>query len=154
MEDVKKKEKVVFANGVFDILHPGHIDVLKFAKSLGDRLIVAINSDSSVKETKGPDRPINSEGDRRVALLALGFIDEVVIFDEPTTREIIRKIRPDIVVKGGEWSAEEVRKIDQVPEDIEIVMCPLTMKSPGIKYSTTEIIREGNIHTNQEDGKH
>src|SRR3989344_6573997 len=116
---------VVFTNGVFDILHAGHIRALKFAKSLGDKLIVGINSDKTVKMLKGKDRPINSQEDRKLLLESLRFVDEVVIFDELRTGEIVRKIKPDIVVKGGEgYTPEEVRKIDGLPEEVEIKFCP------------------------------
>ena len=89
---------VVFTNGVFDILHAGHIRALKFAKSLGDKLIVGINSDKTVKMLKGKDRPINSQEDRKLLLESLRFVDEVVIFDELRTGEIVRKIKPHILI--------------------------------------------------------
>src|SRR3989338_22394 len=101
---------VVFTNGCFDILHAGHIKVLKFAKSLGDKLIVGINSDRVVKMLKGKDRPINSQQDRKLLLESLRFVDEVVIFDELRTGDVVRKIKPDIVVKGEEgYTAKELR---------------------------------------------
>jgi len=129
---------VVFTNGVFDILHAGHIRALKFAKSLGDKLIVGINSDKTVKMLKGKDRPINSQEDRKLLLESLRFVDEVVIFDELRTGEIVRKIKPDIVVKGGEgYTPEEVRKIDGLPEEVEIKFCPHLGD-----YSTTNIIKK------------
>lgn len=135
-----KKEKVVFTNGVFDILHVGHMRVLKFAKSLGDKLIVGINSDKTVKMLKGEDRPINNQEDRKALLESLRFVDEVVIFDEVRTGDIVRKIKPDIVVKGEEgYTSEEVRKIDGLPQGVEIRFCPHLGD-----YSTTNIINKIN----------
>lgn len=100
--------KVVFTNGCFDILHRGHLDLLKFAKSLGDKLIVAINSDSSVSNLKGPSRPINCCEDRKLMLESIRHVDEVVVFEENTPYEIIRRLSPDIIVKGGDYAIEDV----------------------------------------------
>ncbi|MDO8591215.1 MAG: adenylyltransferase/cytidyltransferase family protein [bacterium] len=137
------KRKIVFANGVFDIVHKGHIDLLKFAKSLGEKLVVAVNSDRSTKALKGPGRPINNERDRKAFLEMLGLADEVVIFDELNTEKIILKIQPDIVVKGNEWPMEELRKKDNIPTHIEIVLAPLTINpEDSKKYSTTDIIKK------------
>ena len=99
---------IVFTNGCFDILHPGHIDLLERAKALGTKLIVGINSDRSVKSIKGAERPFISEQERKAILLGLKSVDEVVIFDELTPEKIIRKINPDILVKGGDWSENEI----------------------------------------------
>ena len=100
---------VVFTNGVFDILHPGHVRYLQAARALGDRLIVGINSDRSVRTLgKAPDRPINSESERAEVLRALACVDEVVIFDEPDPHEIISRIQPDILVKGADWGENEI----------------------------------------------
>ena len=138
MSKKKKKAKVVFTNGCFDILHPGHIAVLEFAKSLGDKLVVGINSDRAIKLLKGQDRPINSESDRKRVLESLRFVDQVVIFDDVRTYDIIRKIKPDILVKGEEgFTPEEVRERDQVPPEIEIRLCPYL---DG--YSTTNSINK------------
>ena len=98
--------KVVWTNGVFDILHIGHLKLLRHAHSLGDRLIVGINSDASVKRLKGDLRPINNQETRKQLLLELGFIDEVLIFDEDTPLEIIEKVQPDLIVKGGDYTVE------------------------------------------------
>ena len=135
------KEKIVFTNGVFDLLHPGHIDLLKFAKSLGGRLIVGINSDRAVKILKGPDRPINNETARKTILENLGFVDQVVIFDDTKTERLVRELSPHILVKGAEWTAEEVRKRDRVPAHIEIKVFPLLMETSSAKYSTTTLIQ-------------
>lgn len=132
-----KARKVVFTNGVFDILHPGHIQVLKFAKSLGEKLVVGINSDRAVKILKGNDRPVNTETARKALLESLGFIDEVVIFDDTKTTDIIQQIKPDIVAKGGEWTADEVRQRDSIPPEIDVKVCSLL---PG--FSTTNLIKK------------
>ncbi len=139
----KPKEKIVFANGVFDIVHKGHIDLLKFAKSLGSKLVVGLNSDRSTKTLKGPERPVNNERDRKAFLEMLGFVDEVIIFDELITEKIISRVNPDIVVKGGEWGVEELRRKDGIPDHIEIVFAPLTINPENSrKYSTTDIIKK------------
>jgi D-glycero-beta-D-manno-heptose 1-phosphate adenylyltransferase len=100
---------VVFTNGVFDILHPGHIRYLRDARALGDLLIVGVNSDRSVKAlAKAPDRPINSENERAEVLAALASVDAVVIFDEDTPHEIISALQPDILVKGADWGENAI----------------------------------------------
>ncbi|CAN5615708.1 hypothetical protein BH18ACI3_BH18ACI3_16900 [soil metagenome] len=99
---------VVFTNGCFDLLHPGHIDLLKRAKSLGTRLVVGINSDASVRKIKGPDRPFTSEKERAEILSAISVVDEVVVFDEQTPERLIMEIKPDVLVKGGDWKPEEI----------------------------------------------
>lgn len=133
----KKGKKTIFTNGVFDILHPGHLCVLKFAKSLGDKLIVGINSDRAAKILKGEDRPINNQDIRKTDLESLDFVDEVIIFDDTKTIDIIQQVKPDVVVKGGEWSAEEVRQRDQIPSEIEVKVCPLLAG-----FSTTNLIKK------------
>src|SRR6188474_1865736 len=100
---------IVFTNGVFDILHPGHIRYLRDARALGDLLIVGVNSDRSVKAlAKAPDRPINSENERAEVLAALASVDAVVIFDEDTPHEIISALQPDILVKGADWGENAI----------------------------------------------
>jgi D-beta-D-heptose 7-phosphate kinase/D-beta-D-heptose 1-phosphate adenosyltransferase len=99
---------VVFTNGVFDLLHPGHIRYLKEARALGDVLIVAINSDRSVRANKGPERPINPERERAEVLQALGCVDAVTIFDEQTPHAIVTRIQPDVLVKGADWGADAI----------------------------------------------
>lgn len=135
-----RKEKVVFANGIFDLLHTGHINLLRFAKSLGGRLVVGINSDRVTKELKGPDRPINNEADRKAVLETLDCVDEVLIFDQTSPESLIRELHPDIVVKGAEWTSDEVRRRDNVPEDIEVKVFPLVMEGSGSKYSTSTLV--------------
>jgi len=99
---------VVFTNGVFDLLHPGHVRYLAAARALGDVLIVGVNSDRSVRSNKGPDRPITPETERSEILAALSSVDAVVVFDEDTPHEIIAAIQPDILVKGADWAADAI----------------------------------------------
>lgn len=100
--------KVVFTNGCFDLLHPGHVRYLQQAKALGDALIVGLNSDRSVRELKGPNRPILNEAERAEVISALGCVDYVTVFDDPTPREIIATLLPDILVKGGDWGVDQI----------------------------------------------
>ncbi len=100
--------KVVFTNGCFDILHFGHVAYLQEAASLGDRLIVGLNSDASVKRLKGENRPINSQSERKAVLEALSCVSEVLIFDEDTPLELIKSVKPDVLVKGGDWLPEQI----------------------------------------------
>lgn len=99
---------IVFTNGCFDILHPGHVDLLSKARALGTRLIVGLNSDRSVQRIKGPKRPVQDQESRRTMLLALEAVDEVEIFDELTPEALIESIRPDVLVKGGDWKIDEI----------------------------------------------
>ena len=102
------EDSIVFTNGVFDILHIGHLKLLSHAKTLGNRLVVGINSDSSVKRLKGDLRPINDQHTRKESLLMLGFVDEVIVFEEDTPLEAITKLEPSIIVKGGDYTVETV----------------------------------------------
>src|SRR6478735_7408453 len=99
---------VVFTNGVFDILHPGHVRYLQAARAEGDALIVGINSDRSVRANKGPDRPVNTEAERAEVVAALASVDAVVIFDEDTPHRIITCLQPDVLVKGADWPADQI----------------------------------------------
>ena len=99
---------VVFTNGVFDLLHPGHLDVLTAARSEGDALVVGVNSDASVRRLKGPTRPVQGEADRALMLAALECVDAVVIFDEDTPLELVREMEPDVIVKGGDYRPDAV----------------------------------------------
>jgi D-beta-D-heptose 7-phosphate kinase/D-beta-D-heptose 1-phosphate adenosyltransferase len=99
---------VVFTNGVFDLLHPGHIRYLRDARALGDALIVAVNSDRSVRAIKGPGRPVNPEHERAEVLLGLQSVDAVVIFDEDTPHAIVSRIQPDVLVKGADWGPDNI----------------------------------------------
>jgi rfaE bifunctional protein nucleotidyltransferase chain/domain len=132
------KGRAVFTNGVFDLLHPGHVDVLHAAREQGDALIVGVNSDASVRRLKGPSRPVRSEGERALVLAALSSVDVVVVFDEDTPLELIRALEPDVLVKGGDYSestvvgAEDVRR-----RGGNVVIVALT---PG--QSTTAIVEK------------
>lgn len=105
---------IVFTNGCFDIIHPGHVDLLRRARELGSKLIVGINSDASVAKIKGLGRPLQDQESRRAVLLGLGSVDEVVIFDEQTPERLIHEIRPDVLVKGGDWQPNEIIGADFV----------------------------------------
>jgi D-sedoheptulose 7-phosphate isomerase len=110
-------EKIVFTNGCFDIIHPGHIDLLERAGKLGTKLIVGINSDESVKAIKGADRPFLSQTERKTILEGLKAVDEVRIFDENTPENLIKEIKPDVLVKGGDWKIEEIIGADFVMQN-------------------------------------
>lgn len=128
---------VVFTNGVFDLLHPGHVRYLAEARSMGDVLIVAMNSDQSVRGNKGPGRPLNPERERAEVLLALASVDAVVVFGEPTPHEVITCIQPDILVKGEDWGNDAIVGRDVVEaRGGKVARLPL---EPGL--STTELIR-------------
>jgi D-beta-D-heptose 7-phosphate kinase/D-beta-D-heptose 1-phosphate adenosyltransferase len=130
-------KRVVFTNGVFDILHPGHTRYLTDARALGDLLIVGLNSDRSARaQHKAPGRPINPEAERAEILAALASVDAVVVFDEDTPHEIITAIQPDILVKGADWAENEIVGRDIVEgRGGRVVRMPL---AEG--YSTTRII--------------
>jgi len=110
-------EPVILANGCFDVLHVGHIRYLHAAKQLGGRLVVAVNSDASVRTVKGPERPLMPEDERAEIVAALADVDAVVIFSEPDVRALIRELRPEVQVKGTDYS------VDSVPERDEVVAC-------------------------------
>lgn len=99
---------IVFTNGVFDLLHPGHVRYLREARRLGDALIVGVNSDQSVRASKGPDRPLTSEAERAEILMALECVDAVVIFDEDTPHDLILTLQPDVLVKGADWGENAI----------------------------------------------
>ncbi len=128
--------KIVFTNGCFDILHPGHIDLLERARKLGTRLLVGINSDESVRRIKGSGRPFMNEDDRRAVLMALRPVDDVIVFNEPTPERLIREIKPNVLVKGGDWKIDEIIGADFVRENGgEVLSLPLKND-----YSSTAII--------------
>lgn len=131
-----KDYKIIFTNGCFDILHRGHIDYLSKAADMGDLLVVGLNSDASVKKLgKGNNRPIQSENDRALVLSSLQFVDAVVIFDEPAPTELIKIIQPDVLVKGGDWTPEQVAGADIVKsKGGDVVILPYVYG-----YSTTAI---------------
>jgi rfaE bifunctional protein nucleotidyltransferase chain/domain len=104
----EQHRRVVLTNGCFDLLHPGHVHCLQQARALGEVLIVALNSDRSVRELKGPGRPILNEHERVEVISALGCVDYVTVFDALTPREIVATLLPDVLVKGGDWSVDEI----------------------------------------------
>lgn len=128
--------RVVFTNGVFDLLHPGHVRYLQEARALGDLLIIGLNADESVRRNKGPRRPINSQDDRAEVLAALSCVDAVVIFNEDTPADIISLVQPDILVKGADWPADQIVGRETVEDrGGRVVRVPV---EPG--YSTTAIV--------------
>lgn len=128
--------RLVFTNGVFDLLHPGHIDVLLGARRRGDVLVVGLNSDASVRRLKGPGRPVRSEAERSYVLAALAMVDCVVLFEQDTPLELILQLRPDVLVKGGDYTRDTIVGAAEVQcWGGEVAVIPLT---PG--QSTTSII--------------
>ena len=110
-------QKIVFTNGCFDVLHFGHVHYLLEAKKLGDILVVGLNSDDSVRRLKGPSRPINGEKERAFVLAALACVDYVVVFDEDTPKELIETVRPDVLVKGGDYTLDNIVGADFVTQN-------------------------------------
>lgn len=136
VERIDENKGLVFTNGVFDLLHQGHIELLKFAKTQGHKLIVAIDSDERVRELKGPDRPINNQKDRKKILESNIYVDEVLIFNSQDELEnFYRTLRPKITVRGAELSQEQIRKNDNIPENVQIVVFPIFEQ-----YSTTRTV--------------
>ena len=130
--------RVVFTNGVFDLLHPGHVDVLVGARRRGDALVVGLNSDASVRRLKGPARPVRSEADRAYVLAALEAVDAVTVFDEDTPLELVLALRPDVIVKGGDYAPETIVGAREVRGwGGEVVVIPLTLG-----HSTSAIIEK------------
>ncbi len=130
--------RVVFTNGVFDLLHPGHVDLLLGARRQGDALVVGINSDASVRRLKGPGRPVRSAAERAVVLAALAMVDAVVVFEQDTPLELIRALEPDVLVKGGDYTeATIVGAPDVRARGGDVVVVPLTAGQ-----STTAIIEK------------
>jgi rfaE bifunctional protein nucleotidyltransferase chain/domain len=130
--------RVVFTNGCFDLLHPGHVRCLAEARSLGDLLVVAVNSDRSVCGNKGPERPLVPQNDRAEVLAALSSVDYVTIFDEPTPRDLIARLLPSVLVKGADWGPNDVVGREEVEAaGGRVVSIPL---APG--YSTTSLLQK------------
>jgi D-beta-D-heptose 7-phosphate kinase/D-beta-D-heptose 1-phosphate adenosyltransferase len=128
--------RVVFTNGVFDLVHPGHVDGLVGARARGDVLVVGLNSDASVKRLKGADRPVRSEGERAYVLAALEAVDAVTLFEQDTPLELVQLLRPDVIVKGGDYAPDTVVGAREVrARGGDVVIIPLT---PG--HSTTSTI--------------
>jgi D-glycero-beta-D-manno-heptose 1-phosphate adenylyltransferase len=128
---------VVFTNGCYDILHPGHIRLLERARSLGDVLILALNTDASVQRLKGPTRPMISQDDRAELVVALEAVDAVTFFDEETPRELIAEVLPDVLVKGADWAHFIAGREEVEAAGGKVMALPL---EPG--YSTTDIVQE------------
>lgn len=136
--------KIIFTNGCFDILHLGHIEYLSKSKDLGDLLIVGLNSDKSVKKLKGETRPINNQDMRSIILASLSFVDIVIIFDENTPEKLIHIIKPDVLVKGGDYNIESIagsKFVKSYGGDIKII-------NFVHGYSTSSIINKMNHSTN------
>jgi rfaE bifunctional protein nucleotidyltransferase chain/domain len=139
----RQRGRVVFTNGVFDLLHPGHVDVLVGARECGDVLVVGVNSDASVKRLKGPERPVRSEAERVYVLAALEAVGAVTIFEQDTPLELVRTLQPDVIVKGGDYSPDTVvGAADVQARGGRVVIIPLT---PG--HSTTSTIERLRGHT-------
>ena len=135
-EHKRKGERIVFTNGCFDLLHPGHIRCLEQARALGDVLIVAINSDASVRQIKGTGRPVIPQDERAEILAALAAVDYVVVFDELTPREVIAGILPDVLVKGGDWGPDEIVG----REEVEAAGGRVVSVTPEPGFSTSIIL--------------
>jgi rfaE bifunctional protein nucleotidyltransferase chain/domain len=137
VQDLKRAGKrVVFTNGCFDLLHPGHVQLLEKARTLGDALVVGINSDASVRGNKGKSRPVIPQDERAEILAALDAVDYVIVFNELTPRELIKSILPSILVKGSDWGPDEIVGREEVERaGGRVVSIPL---DPG--YSTTSLI--------------
>jgi len=129
---------LVFTNGCFDLIHPGHIELLESARSLGDRLVVGLNGDASVRAIRGAGRPLVPQDDRAAVLRALRSVDEVIIFDEPTPARLIEELQPDILVKGGDWRVDQIIGAETVlSKGGQVLSLPL---KPG--YSTTSLVEK------------
>jgi len=134
----RQGKRVVFTNGVFDILHPGHVRYLQTARSHGDALIVAINSDRSVRAIKGPERPVNPEAERAEVITALACVDAAVVFDEDTPHDVISAIQPDVLVKGADWAHDKIVGRDIVEARGGVVIRVKVEEG----HSTTNVIRK------------
>lgn len=136
--DALRPRPLVFTNGVFDLLHPGHVDVLAGARELGSALVVGLNSDASVRRLKGPSRPVRTQQERAYVLGALEAVDAVVVFDEDTPLELIRALRPDVLVKGGDYSEDTIVGAAEVKQwGGRVAVVPLTAGQ-----STTSIVEK------------
>jgi len=134
----RNRQRLVFTNGCFDLLHPGHIQTLEKARQLGDLLLVGLNSDSSTRQFKGPGRPLIPEHERAEILAALESVDAVVIFDELTPRNVIIRLVPDVLVKGGDWISDRIVGREEVEaRGGQVVSTPVVAG-----YSTSEILRK------------
>lgn len=138
LKKVKKEgKKIVFTNGCFDILHAGHVRILEFSKSQGDLLVLGLNSDASVRRLKGPSRPVNKQKDRAIVVSALAAVDAVVLFKEDTPLNLIKIIKPDILVKGADYTVKTVVGREYAGK---VVLCPLVKGK-----STTNLIKKAKM---------
>lgn len=136
-----KSQKIVFTNGCFDVLHRGHIEYLSRAADLGDKLIIGLNTDTSVRKLKGPDRPINDKESRALVLSAMSFINAVVYFSDDTPIQLIKNIQPDVLVKGGDYKIEDIVGYDVVTKKGGEVITIDFVKG----FSSTSIIKKGRL---------
>tara|TARA_A100000164_G_scaffold50216_1_gene38855 strand:- start:36 stop:530 length:495 start_codon:yes stop_codon:yes gene_type:complete len=133
-----ENKKIVFTNGCFDLIHLGHIEILARSADYGDKLIIGVNSDLSIKKLKGENRPIIEESSRIKQLSALEFVDAVVLFDEDTPLKLIETIKPDVITKGGDYTAKNIVGNEVVSQkNGEVIIIPLTQG-----YSTTSILNK------------
>ena len=133
--------RIVFTNGCFDILHRGHVELLAQCRDYGDYVVLGLNSDTSVKKFKGDKRPLNDQQSRAIVLAALSFVDAVIIFNEDTPLELLTEIKPDILVKGGDYKADEIVGADLIRQNGgEVRIVPLVEG-----YSTTAVVNKGNF---------
>ncbi len=137
LDDCRKNNKsIVFSNGCFDIIHRGHIEYLAKASDLGDKFIIGLNTDASIKRLKGPSRPINNQDARAIVLSALQFVDAVVLFDEDTPYNLIKEVQPDVLVKGNDYKPEDIVGYDIVTAKGGVVTTVELVEG----YSTTNTI--------------
>jgi D-glycero-beta-D-manno-heptose 1-phosphate adenylyltransferase len=140
-------KRVVFTNGCYDIFHPGHVRLLEAARSRGDILILALNTDNSVQRLKGPSRPLISENDRAELAVALAAVDAVTFFDEDTPRELITELLPDVLIKGADWAHFIAGREEVEASGGEVLALPL---EPG--YSTTDIVENALTRSEAQSG--
>ena len=134
----KRRKKIVFTNGCFDILHRGHVEYLARARKLGDVLVVGLNSDRSVRAIKGKGRPMNTAMDRAAVLSALAAVDYITIFDDTTPAKLISKLRPDVLAKGGDWKTRDI-----VGSDLVMSYGGRVLSLPFVDgFSTTALVRK------------
>ena len=132
LQEKDLQKRVIFTNGCFDVLHKGHLSLLKQASEQGDKLVVGLNTDASVKRLKGNERPVNNQKTRKEQLELIPYIDEVILFEEDTPYELIEKLKPDLIVKGGDYTVEEIVGHELAP--VHIV--------PTVKnYSTSNTLK-------------
>lgn len=138
VERIDSKNGIVLINGVFDLLHEGHLELIKFAKTQGEKLVVAIDADKRVRENKGKDRPVNNENIRKKLLESNKYVDEVVIFSsKQELKDLYKTLSPNVIVKGSEWTEEQIRKQDEIPQEIDIKVYPLYGN-----HSTTNLLKK------------